>query len=853
MLTHAQRMHLVAGLPDRTAPLEDRLLLLSTILDRLGFDNALDAFLVQVENTPVELKPSRSFQVAEMRRLFHGGTIARAIHTFCSHPYTQQKQFSDSLRDVPDFIVSTSRFLFAGIKSEFEALCTAARKPAKSFSPQDITDFDMKTLKAMAMTIAPLFWQFLSAIVIGNTAGGERNKEVMLAFSLFHMAYIKSRMSSLLPSNITYLMNSFHAGKRLITIFNGLGLCISYDSSMIMTTAIGDGLAARLQEMVRTSRPVMNFDNADYMSRVKTDTLHKMNTMTSDTVGFVYFPEGSKVGLDLLPATSVDHAKISHLVATHLLPTIDQLEFLRNQCPGHMTLVLEKYHEDVIGLLFPDTKAGRATKPKIVKLNELPVERTEIFVLPALPLNEAKTDECLQIADTYVREMGLDSRRLENHKIITKGDLRTVNTMASGLYLRQDCVEASDRLDFLEPLPSLFHMDYAMSKLMNAAYWGEGSGKDPCSIAKFVSLSGNNKVKKEAKDYRSTGQFQSDATDAGILSAIYRAFNVRSKDEFNNRVRDGTITGTAVAGAMDSISKTIFDIEGMKKRRMLPDGAVRPTSDPYRDILNENVTLMMRDFMVVREFKHAVRSGDIERICNVLFYWSLLLQGSAHTKYAAVLVEITAGLRVLWTDEFREHFLRSMLVNPSGTAGGWLADDMFCEWLVREYKDMINARAWTNGIWTRADLTRQISLMQMNRLRWVTMLEATDYGQHSAESVRFAQVQMFQREFTSNRAWYFTAGRNSIMVGGAVRPISVVIDLYTRGAKRMHTGKPIRLFKDRAHGSWRTAYKGSAVEAFGDDDDAESSGEDGTGNDDLYRMDPDRDEDTDDIIQQGFT
>ncbi|RPA76904.1 hypothetical protein BJ508DRAFT_330682 [Ascobolus immersus RN42] len=835
MVTHAGLVRLLEGLPDRDASVEDRLLTLTAVLERLGFDSALDAFTFQMEVVPVEFKRSRSFPVEEMKRLFYGGRVARFIRALCTHPYAIRKEFTSSYNDIPDFLVVTSRFLFARLQTDFDKLCQAARKPAKSFAPQDISEFDMKALVELAKSIAPVLWEFLSSIVICGNNDSKRNREIMLAFALFHLTFIKSRLSSLLQSNITYLMNSFHAGKRLITIFNGLGLCISYDSSMTMMKAIGDGMTDRLREMVKTSRPVMNFDNADYMSKVKTDTLNKMNTMASDTVGYVYFPEGGNARLDLLPASSVDHSRIPDLVATDILPTASQLSFLRDQCPGHMIEVLEKYHGDEMEIIFPNTGAARARKPKVTKLKELPIERTKLFVLPALPLNEAKTDECLQIADTYVREMGLDSRRLENQKIITKGDLRTVNTMASGLFLRQDCIEASDRLDFLEPLPSLFHMDYAISKLLNAAYWGESTGKDPCSVGKLVSLSGNNKVKKEAKDFRSTAQFHSDTTDAGTLSAIYRSFGVESKDDFNRRVRNGTITEQALVTALTTIAASIFDIDSMKKRRLLPNGSERPTDDSYRDVLNENVTLMMRDFMVVREFKHAVKHGDIERICNVLFYW-----------------KITAGLRVLWSSEFREHFLRSMLVNPSGTEGGWLADDMFCEWLVREYKDMINARAWTNGIWSRADLTRQISLMQMNRLRWVSMLQATDYGQHSSESIRHAQVHMFQREFTNNRAWYFTGTRSMVKVGGSMRKINVVVDLYTRGARRMHTGKPIRLFKNRARGSWRTAYKGAAMGSFEDDNENEAIGEDGIGNEDHYRMDPDQDEDTDDIIQQGF-
>lgn len=94
---------------------------------------------------------------------------------------------------------------------------------------------------------------------------------------------------------------------------------------------------------------------------------------------------------------------------------------------------------------------------------------------------------------------------------------------------------------------------------------------------------------------------------------------------------------------VDAVTADIFNLIDAQGRRFNPDGTPRSTDEPDRDVLQENGLLLLRDFLVCREYRDAVRHGDVERIVNVLYYWCVIFQDSGHNKYSAALVEIAAG------------------------------------------------------------------------------------------------------------------------------------------------------------------------------------------------------------------
>jgi hypothetical protein len=94
---------------------------------------------------------------------------------------------------------------------------------------------------------------------------------------------------------------------------------------------------------------------------------------------------------------------------------------------------------------------------------------------------------------------------------------------------------------------------------------------------------------------------------------------------------------------------------------------------------NTNGLLFLRDLVVYIELGAAIKAGDIGRIKHVLPFIVMMMHGGGNTNYALELLRLLYGLRHLWTDDWARRVLSSMLVNPKGIDGGWMATDMMQE------------------------------------------------------------------------------------------------------------------------------------------------------------------------------
>ncbi|KAF9092964.1 hypothetical protein BGX27_001693, partial [Mortierella sp. AM989] len=76
---------------------------------------------------------------------------------------------------------------------------------------------------------------------------------------------------------------------------------------------------------------------------------------------------------------------------------------------------------------------------------------------------------------------------------------------------------------------------------------------------------------------------------------------------------------------------------------------------------------------------NAIKIDDIGRIRSILLTITLMMHGSGNTNYARELLCLLYGMRHIWTVEWERRVLSSILVNPKGVAGGWMATDMYQE------------------------------------------------------------------------------------------------------------------------------------------------------------------------------
>jgi len=289
--------------------------------------------------------------------------------------------------------------------------------------------------------------------------------------------------------------------------------------------------------------------------------------------------------------------------------------------------------------------------------------------------------------------------------------------------------------------------------------------------------------------------------------------------------------------AVNRISKHVHDTTYIRMLRSKPEAE--------RDILYENSMLLVQHGLLYREFSNAIAMGDTGTIEHCLSYFAVWFQSTGKFNYAAASVHIVSSLRKTWSNDFREFWQDTCLVNSSGKTTGYVACDMLCEYLVRELKDLFQHMSTD---FLREVVATQILVFRDIRKNISRQCHATDYGQHSAGISSWQNVRAITSKLLAIRVFQQSPGRGSGPISES--PRRTVIDLYDAGLTKLSTGACLEKYKAKIKKG--SSFPGSGirggihrVRGLCLDSDSESEGSaDEESSDDDEMEDVEEDEDT---------
>ncbi|RPA71814.1 hypothetical protein BJ508DRAFT_335679 [Ascobolus immersus RN42] len=783
----------------------ERLSTATRLISRLGFDSPLDLYQAQldiIEHQDNYIKPHSHF-AKKIRSEFREGKVARLIAVCKRHEYMKHSRSLAALQehDPAEADGATEAAVVKALKKEVAVLLPTLRKPITTCTVNDIESFKISDVTVLIKANAPMLWRILHAVFVAPAATGtKRNRDQIVTVSISGLCFALNQTANLLQTNFTFFNYSSHTGKRQLTAMNQMGLCLSPSSAHNLAAKLGRDVGIELQRFCKLSRPVLCMDNMDYQSRVKVALPGRTNHINNDTVGYVFFPDVVTGAPDEvqrpISSSEIPHERSAEVTLYDLFP--EDMGYYKRIAIATILEIVQLHHDRTHAHL----RRIKSDIPEVAPISPLELRRTKIFNLPALPLNQSKSDECMKILEEYCREIGIPPEGMADKVMLLVGDLKTKIMVEGGIFQRQDTRDPSQKFDFVNCDMGLFHLHFAIRKLMNSTYWGNENARDPTSILRFKDMFGNVNIKKDGKDHRGNCIFQGVLTEGFVLSMVYKAVGARTKTQFDHFLRTGKrydqTKDLCLIDAITECANYLYDFRAMRDDRCDVSGKPRPTAE--RDVVEENAYLFIRDQLVIREYDNAIRAGDPGRLVRVIEYWCVIVQSSGHKNYALALVELVANLHVVWGDDFKEHFLRSMLVNPSGREGKWLPDDLYCEWVVREVKALI--RPFLNSIhpFTRETLARQISVMQASRLQWITMTGAVNYGQSSSLAKNKTQVEKIAATLLDEGVFTHTPGRAPAVAGDP--EYTSFKDLWSSGVDVIKTGVPVTKYKKRARSNW---------------------------------------------------
>ncbi|KAG0012791.1 hypothetical protein BGZ82_002424, partial [Podila clonocystis] len=279
----------------------------------------------------------------------------------------------------------------------------------------------------------------------------------------------------------------------------------------------------------------------------------------------------------------------------------------------------------------------------IVEVDPLPIQKSIAFPLQTMKIDESTIASNLSVLETII-DVGLGLAktwfaRLPN--IIVAGDQMTVARLLSLWIHRAIDPDPFGSLSWVHPVPQLFHMRMTLCGTIFRTHYGDANTRG--SLGSFITQLHRKNLTKDGLNFKAADE---------LLRIVFEALVLVLVDFFKPHI--GASDELDIPRVIDSIIDTLASLGTLMKSHspMILD---RPCT--AADI---NALLLLRDVAVYIELGNAINVGG-------------------NTNYARELLRLLYGMRHIWMVEWERRVLSSMLVNPKGIAGRWMATDMYQE------------------------------------------------------------------------------------------------------------------------------------------------------------------------------
>ncbi|KAF9177079.1 hypothetical protein BGZ50_009236, partial [Haplosporangium sp. Z 11] len=298
----------------------------------------------------------------------------------------------------------------------------------------------------------------------------------------------------------------------------------------------------------------------------------------------------------------------------------------------------------------------------IVEVDLLPTRKTIAFPLQTMKIDESTIAGNLSVLET-ITDVGLGLARnwfatLPN--IIVAGDQMTVARLLSLQIHRAIDPDPFGSLSWVHPVPQLFHMRMTLCGTIFRTHYGDSNRRG--TLASFITLLRRKNLTKESLNFKAADE---------LLKIVFEALLLLLKEFLIPII--GVSDEFDILQVADSIFDTLINLDPLTTSQS-PKIFDRPCTTA--DI---NALLLLRDVAVYIELGSAIKAGDIGRIRSILPTITMMMHGGGNTNYARELLRLLHGMRHTWTVEWKRRVLSSMLVNPKGVVGEWMATDMYQE------------------------------------------------------------------------------------------------------------------------------------------------------------------------------
>lgn len=219
----------------------------------------------------------------------------------------------------------------------------------------------------------------------------------------------------------------------------------------------------------------------------------------------------------------------------------------------------------------------------------------------------------------------------------------------------------------------LFHAKMAAMRMVANEHWGTPNSKAPWSLWRMNTLLGRKAVSvgwkaKKLTPFRPLNELALKLVlSANILDAFRLHCSGDSLERWIGSVRTSSELRAVAVRVRDRLCSAVRVEE------------LHSCSDGGQDLTLENIILFNRDALILCEFIHSVKRGDVGSILNVLTYWLHEFRGTGMMpKYSDAVFEVLISLKEM-PDALCDAYLMHWLVNISGKPNRFKEVDLLQE------------------------------------------------------------------------------------------------------------------------------------------------------------------------------
>ncbi|KAJ3513287.1 hypothetical protein NMY22_g15085 [Coprinellus aureogranulatus] len=571
--------------------------------------------------------------------------------------------------------------------------------------PYLTTDFGLNTVRSFYANVLPCLSLLLMTLLTApNDYEAKKKKEkkdkdiraqriVVVLISM--MIFFRNRASNAFPLVVGIFLASSGASRRIIDVFNHMGLSVGYDSIQRGLESLTNDAQKRARDFVRSSERLWGvvYDNINFTLRPSSVRLDSATTQINATTLAVFsFPlkftkAAYKSALDVLARNKRRWLR-NNLELESLIPTEEKQEELRKAfAHGVRSIILAH----IPGRLRKRRNARalrKHTKSLKPKGRCIGHDKTEFYPLPALDEEEASVAGTIRVVETIfcgLLNLAIDLINVELRFMV--GDWLTIRNLRLMRDERRFETLPYHRFDWVQENPMPFHFQLNAMYCLFRTHLGTAARAliNPSFLLNHNSILRRPKLDPKKPEYNKAKELVMHSLIARLLDTLRYVLPLLIPECLTHI--SGTETTDRLVLEFNSFedlktwAPTATEFEDAVQKIVTQFATTEAASEAMKagdDVMAHSI-LFIRDALLFWEFCQAIREANVGRMWLVYDFWVFMFRGAGCHNYGNEILEMKAQYEHEFTPLLRELAERTWLVNRWGKKGRSIPTDLYLE------------------------------------------------------------------------------------------------------------------------------------------------------------------------------